>query len=507
MQNKWTISQISIIIIACISIFLLGFNTSENTEPSVVYKVYLDGQIVGTVESKTDFEAYINTKEEQIKDKYNVDTVYTPKGVELKKYLTYNNKTDSNEFVYTKIIANKKFTIKGYTITIEYKNEDEEQKKQNVTINVLDKKIFDEALTRTIKSFVDIDSYNEFMEGNQKPLEGLGSLIENIDMKEKVTYRENYISTDEKIFTDVDELSKYLLYGTTNKQNTYIVKEGDTIEDVASANKLNVQEFLIANPTFSSANNLLYAGQEVIVGLVNPIINIVVDVHSVEEEERNYETEIQYDENEYVGYQAVIREGEKGLYQVTRKYQYFNGQLVDSTNVAQTEIKPSVSRIIVKGDKYAPSVADLSYWAWPTDQPYVITSYYEWRWGTFHNGIDISGTGYGSNIYAANNGVVYRTGSGCVPGYGNTRCNGGQGNFVVINHNIGGYYTVYMHLKDVLVEVGQTVARGQKIGTMGNSGDVYPIPDSYNPYGGTHLHFGVYMGQAYGSTINPYNLY
>ena len=90
---------------------------------------------------------------------------------------------------------------------------------------------------------------------------------------------------------------------------------------------------------------------------------------------------------------------------------------------------------------------------------------------------------------------------------GNTRCNGGRGNYVVINHNAGGYYTMYMHLKDINVSVGQTVARGQKIATMGNSGSVYPIPSSYNPYGGTHLDFSVRMGSPNGSTINPLNLY
>ena len=66
-----------------------------------------------------------------------------------------------------------------------------------------------------------------------------------------------------------------------------------------------------------------------------------------------------------------------------------------------------------------------------------------------------------------------------------------------------------MHMKDIYVKEGQTVARGQKIGTMGNTGNVYPVPNSYNPYGGTHLHFGVYIGTPYagGYTINPYNLY
>ena len=90
----------------------------------------------------------------------------------------------------------------------------------------------------------------------------------------------------------LSELTKYLLYGTVEEQDRYIVKEGDTIESIAVANKLNTQEFLIANPEFTSANNLLYESQEVVVGLINPVISIVVEKHSVKEEVQAYTTEI-----------------------------------------------------------------------------------------------------------------------------------------------------------------------------------------------------------------------
>ena len=42
---------------------------------------------------------------------------------------------------------------------------------------------------------------------------------------------------------------------------------------------------------------------------------------------------------------------------------------------------------------------------------------------------------------------------------------------------------------------------------MGNTGEVYPVPSASNPYGGTHLHFGVRMGSPYGSTMNPLSLF
>ncbi len=499
-NNKWSFFTILLVIFLSLSVFLLTFCKGTNSDPTVVYTVYLDGKAIGTIASEDSFNEFVNTKEDELKKKYNVDTVYTPRGVEIKKNLTYNNFINSDEQVYNKIISSKNFTVRGYQIKIV--NPDDENDSE--IIYVLSKDIFDKAVENTIKAFVDKDQYDKFVSGTQEEVKDSGSMIENIDFQETVTYKETLISTDEKIFTDVDELSKYLLYGTLDKQETYIVKDDDTIESIANSHKLNVQEFLIANPEFTSENNLLYESQEVVVGLIEPIISVVVDVHSVGEEEREYDTEIQYDSSQYVGYQEVIREGENGLYKVTRKSQYINGQLVSGTIANSTEIKPSVNRIIVKGDKYAPSIADLSYWGWPTDKPYTITSYFQYRWGTFHKAIDIY-VGYGSPIYAANNGVVYKTGSGCYPG--NIGCNGRQGNYVIINHNAGGYYTVYMHMKEFYVTEGQTVARGQKIGAMGNTGEVYPVPSSSNPYGGTHLHFEVRVGGAYGTSINPLSLY
>lgn len=500
-NTKWSFSSVCLVIFISLSVFLLGFNKSDNRIPMKAYAVYLEGEKIGVISSKEEFENYINTKEQQLKDKYKVDTIYSPKGVEIKRTTTYKEEIKGNDYVYNKIIKTKKFTVKGVVVTIT-SNEGEETKNQ--TINVINKDIFDEALNNTIKAFVNVDQYNQYLNGTQSEIETTGRIIENVDLQDEVTYKDDLISVDEYIFTNVDELAKYLLYGTLEEQSTYVVQAGDTIAEVASANKLNVQEFLIANPAFTSENNLLYESQEVVVGLIDPIINVVVEYHAVEEEEKAFDTEIQYDDTQYKGYEKVLKEGENGLYQVVRKYQYVNGQLQDAVVVSSTELKPSVNKVVVKGEKTAPQIADLSYWAWPTARPYTITTYYEWRWGAFHDALDIY-VGYNSPIYAANNGTVYKVEKGCTPGY--LSCNGRQGNYVLINHNAGGYYTIYMHMNEIWVHEGDTVARGQQIGTMGNTGNVSPVPSSYSPYAGTHLHFGVRVGSPYGATINPFNLY
>lgn len=504
LNNSFRVSYILVIIIVGLLVFCLGFTHYNNTIPENVYQVYIDGEVIGNIKSKTSFEEYINDKEKAIKKKYNVNKVEMPNGVIIKKVKTYNNNIDSNETIYKKIIKKKQFTIKGITITI--KN-DEVKDYKTKYIYVTKKSIFDEAVEKLIKSFVDEDKYTSYMEGIQKEITDTGSIIKDISIDEDITYKKSYISIDEEIFTDASTLSKYLLYGTTDKQSTYEVQEGDTIETVANANKLNVQEFLIANSNFKSENALLYTGQKVNVGLINPMISIVVEINGVSDEEKAYSVSVQYDENEVQGVDKVTQEGENGLYRVNREYKYVNGQLLDTINIGATELKPSVDKVIVKGSKEIPEVADLSYWAWPTDTPYTITTYYGYRWGSMHAAIDIYGPGYGSNVYAANNGTVVETKGGCVAG--NISCNGRQGNYILINHNNGNYYTQYMHLSTILVSVGQVVSRGQKIATMGNTGEVYPTPTASSPYSGTHLHFATWKGYPHrgGSPFNPLTLY
>ena len=336
MHNKWTVSIIFTITILILSIFILGFKLTSNKIPHDVYIVYVDGQKIGVVKSKEEFEAYINAQEDKLKEKYKVSKIYTPKGVEIKKEVTYKDHFDSYESIYNMLVNKHNFTIKGTIITIEKNDEkksdssdlndnkinqeDKDNVPKKITINVTSKDIFDESITELVKAFIDEKEYNAFMESSQEPIVETGELIESIYIKENITYKEGYISTDEDIFTETGKLTKYLLYGTTAEQSTYTVKEGDTIETIANANKLNTKEFLIANPEFTSVNNLLYESQKVVVGLIDPIISIVVEKHSIKDEVSKFPTEVKYDNDLVIGYSYTEREGENGLDKVTRKY-------------------------------------------------------------------------------------------------------------------------------------------------------------------------------------------
>lgn len=77
---------------------------------------------------------------------------------------------------------------------------------------------------------------------------------------------------------------------------------------------------------------------------------------------------------------------------------------------------------------------------------------------------------------------------------GSTYPNGPQtyGNYVVIDHG-NGYYTLYGHMKynSIIVEVGDSVNKGQKLGIMGTTG--------YST--GNHLHFEVRQGASFNTAI------
>lgn len=112
--------------------------------------------------------------------------------------------------------------------------------------------------------------------------------------------------------------------------------------------------------------------------------------------------------------------------------------------------------------------------AWPVPGYTKITSKYGMRvhpiTGQYklHTGVDI-GAPLGANFIAANDGIVTKA-----------EYNTAYGNMVIIDHG-GGISTLYAHGSKILVQVGQTVKRGDSILQVGQTG--YAT--------GPHAHFEV----------------
>ncbi|MCK0089564.1 M23 family metallopeptidase [Rhodococcus sp. HNM0563] len=100
----------------------------------------------------------------------------------------------------------------------------------------------------------------------------------------------------------------------------------------------------------------------------------------------------------------------------------------------------------------------------------AFTSNFGARWGTLHAGVDIAGP-IGTPILAVADGEVIDSGPAS-----------GFGMWIRLLH-ADGTVTVYGHINDSLVTVGQKVMAGDQIATMGNRGFST----------GPHLHFEVHL--------------
>lgn len=492
-----------ITILICIFIFFiyLLLNKINTFDDSIrkVYKVYLNNNMIGIIDNKEDLYALIDNKQQSIKDTYNVNNVYPPNGLQVIESYTYDDTTNSLDEIYSKVEELQDFTVLGYEIKFTNPNTQKE-----FSIYVLDKEIFYDALKRFIKAFVDEESLEKYLNGTQGSLEDTHLVYEDMGFIEGITIREKYISTDDKIYENSEELAQQLLFGFNYKEKNYVVREGDTIESVSESHTLNPQEFLIANPQFSSKDSLLTLGETVNVTLINPEISFQYKVSELKQVSVNFNTIIERDNTKAPSYSEIKTPGVKGLSNQNNRYTVVNGEPNSEVEIIEEVIRPKVDEIVVKGRKdaiYGKETYNnaLSDWWWPTVQPYSISSRFEYRWGRQHNGIDISGTGEGSKVFAANDGVVVKVTASC-PNHGSypNSCGGGYGNAVYINHG-NEVYTLYAHLlNNIPVREGQQVSRGQVIGYMGNSGQST----------GTHLHFGYSIGYpGQGTYKNPLLLY
>ena len=476
--------------------FELSMSGDNKQKPKTYYNVYLDGELIGSIKSKKELEKYIDNQNEEYKKKYNVDTIYAPNGLDIKADVVYSNKTEKVQTIYKKIQNKRPFTIKGYqyTVTSSYATESEEDKNNQIKIYVLDKNIFTSSIETFIKTYAGDDAYEAYKNKTQKQIETTGSIIENVYVKNNITVKETNIPVDENIYTSEEELAKFFLFGKEEKKSNYVVADGDTIETVSFNNKISAQEFLLSNPSFSSVKNLLFPGQVVTISQTDPQIQIVVKQYAVEDVESAFQTEITYDSSRLKGDNQVIREGENGLNRISKELEITNGIITNTTTKNIEELKPSISKQMVYGDKEVPNVGTGN-WGWPTNQGYTISSPYGWRVDpidgsrSLHTGLDIAGTGLGSPVYAADNGVVIKS-----------EYNGaGYGNYIVINHN-NGFYTSYAHMSERKSNIGDTVAKGQVIGYVGQTGRAT----------GPHLHYEAWYGGAPfagGSRFNPFELY
>jgi len=180
--------------------------------------------------------------------------------------------------------------------------------------------------------------------------------------------------------------------------------------------------------------------------------------------------------NDYVVGTVVTKQnGKAGLNEVDKLINMENGA-VKSSKAAETRvINKSIDKVVAVGTKN-PILAGIAFLSKPSRGG--ISSYFGYRWGKLHKGLDI-GAGIGTPIYAAADGTVESA----------SWDSGGYGNLVKISHG-SGIETLYGHTSRMAVKAGQKVKRGQLIAYVGSTGHST----------GPHVHFEVRLN---GTAVNP----
>lgn len=193
--------------------------------------------------------------------------------------------------------------------------------------------------------------------------------------------------------------------------------------------------------------------------------------------EIDYDIDVTYDEDKDSDYEKVVTKGEKGAEQINVRLTYVDGLFVESVVIDTNVKKYPVTEEIIKGSKQGVVEEETNTgtstgsFIWPLYHTHTVSSYFEWRWGRMHQGIDIAGGGdYGQPIIAADGGVVTFAGND----------GGGYGNYVMIDHG-NGYVTLYGHASSLAVSTGEYVSQGQTIAYVGSTGNST----------GPHLHFEI----------------
>jgi murein DD-endopeptidase MepM/ murein hydrolase activator NlpD len=244
---------------------------------------------------------------------------------------------------------------------------------------------------------------------------------------------------------------------------TYSVKAGDTVLAIAARFGLQPETVMWANSAIEQNPDRLSIGDQLNILPFDGVLHVVKPGDTLSGLAAKYKVDVQklvdYAPNNLadaataltIGSQIVVPGGSKPF------------------------ITPPINAPLQRADAPADAATGSGSFSWPTSGN--ITQQF---WGG-HRAIDI-GSWVGAPVKSADSGYVIEAGGGW---------NGGYGNHVLIDHG-NGFTTLYAHLNSIFVRAGESVSRGDQIGTVGNTGNST----------GPHLHFEIrYQGVA----RNPFN--
>jgi murein DD-endopeptidase MepM/ murein hydrolase activator NlpD len=302
--------------------------------------------------------------------------------------------------------------------------------------------------------------------------------IKKIVFLQKVKITEVAVRPEE---IDTLEVAKEKIYAVEREAAEIEVKSGDNFWNLARANDVTVNDLEILNPDIDSEK--IFPGDKLVIKPFNPVLDVVIELDNTVVESIPFKIEYQKVNNLYKNQKKIITEGSEGQKEVSYNITLLNGYQKSLKVKNEKTVKEPVNAIVQIGTRtMAFKGGRINYGVVSGKR---ISSFYGYRIHPitgrrrFHDGLDIAAN-HGNGVYAYTGGKVVETG-----------WNGGYGNCILINHG-NGLKTRYAHLSKISVRIGQRVETGDKIGTVGSSGNST----------GPHLHFEVIKN---GRTQNPLN--
>ena len=278
---------------------------------------------------------------------------------------------------------------------------------------------------------------------------------------------------------DQTELNSASSESTDTIKQTYTVRQGDTLNEIANRHGVSHQELIeqnnIRNP------HLIFVSQRIEIPQTKAKENLKPTEQSKSSVSSNKGTTIltqnknrrnKLPRQNFVPQLSGLDNSEM------ENYDDIATNPLGKTFTLGTTFTPELPPLS-SPEQYLPAspAAEFDGYIWPARG--TLTSGYGWRWGRPHRGIDIAGP-IGTPIVAAASGEVISAGWN----------SGGYGNLVKLKHP-NGSVTFYAHNHRIMVRRGQKVKQGQQIAKMGSTG--------YST--GSHLHFEI---RSNGKTaVNP----
>lgn len=446
-KNKKTV------IISCAVLVLLLIGTLVLNQK--VYEISIGNKVIGNVENKevlTEVEKELMQKH---KNKQGCDIQFAQE-IKVEPVRAIGKKVNTKKELLAKLDKILSVKIKAACIEIDG---------EKVAI-VKNKKVAKDILEE-VK-----DYYVSLVPGEPK----------KVEVKEEVKIAEQYVNPLEVIES---QAAKDLILKGTPTEDTYELKEGDSLWTIACKHDMSVKDLLKANPQLKSEDDLLKIGDKINLAIAKPLLNVNVHTRVKFKAPIPFEVKTVKDSKLLKGKQKVKEAGKEGVKEIVVDAVYANGTKQSQTTINENKLKDPVTKVVAEGtatrSRYLAYASVASRGSgrlmWPVSGR--ISSPFGRRGRGYHTGIDISSP-HGSPIRASNGGVVRFAG-----------WRGGYGKLVIIDHG-GGISTYYAHLSTIGVSVGQNVSRGQQIGRTGSTGRAT----------GPHLHFEVRVN---GSPKNPLN--